>query len=494
MLSIRKIYKAVAIPQIIYGASLWWPYLGPKRGGKKLEILQAIQTKAMRIISGAFKATSVPALHIETFLLPMKHLLNQSVIQNTLRLVITPAYQEILKAKEPPPLNRRERRGRKDKYKSPLKALTEVLENDYTKINEIETFRPFITSPSWQPPNVYIEDRKRAAETANELEEQGAITIYTDGSGINNKIGAAAVSKRLGNINRYVGSKEWYTVYSGEVYALHLAMGRIIPNFSLVREKGDIHIFIDNQATIQRIKEPGICSAQATIADIIEMIDTLREFQINVILHWIPAHKGHTGNELADQAAKQATGWRKRRKKGKIIETDTNQLAEEIHHGPRLASAIKSQIKEKAYSIWEKEWKEEKRGEDLRGLQQTPSGAVLKIHRGIKRAISTLIMQMRTEKIGLRSFLYNRWVPGVEDDECPCGWGKQTAYHILLICRNHSKLRSETWSRERRKARLGEIPYREMLTNHARTAVCFMRSTGLLEQFKALNEDQNEWI
>jgi len=46
------------------------------------------------------------------------------------------------------------------------------LENDYEKINEIETFRPFIASPSWQPPNVYIEDRKKAAETANELEER----------------------------------------------------------------------------------------------------------------------------------------------------------------------------------------------------------------------------------------------------------------------------------------------------------------------------------
>ena len=45
--------------------------------------------------------------------------------------------------------------------------------------------------------------------------------------------------------------------------------------------------------------------------------------------HWIPAHQEIEENELVDSAAKQATGWRKKRKKnGKI---------EERHDGKKAA-------------------------------------------------------------------------------------------------------------------------------------------------------------
>lgn len=42
-------------------------------------------------------------------------------------------------------------------------------------------------------------------------------------------------------------------------------------------------------------------------------------------LHLVPAHKEIMGNELADMAAKEATGWRKLKKRNdKLCEIDTN--------------------------------------------------------------------------------------------------------------------------------------------------------------------------
>lgn len=37
------------------------------------------------------------------------------------------------------------------------------------------------------------------------------------------------------------------------------------------------------------------------------------------------------------------------------------------------------------------------------------------LHHKVKRAKPSLITQMRTLKIDLKAFLYNRWVPGIEE-------------------------------------------------------------------------------
>jgi hypothetical protein len=48
---------------------------------------------------------------------------------------------------------------------------------------------------------------------------------------------------------------------------------------------------------------------------------------------------------------------------------------------------------------------------------------------------------IRTERIGLRSYLASRKVPGYESPECLCGFAKQTVKHILVHCPMFSELR-----------------------------------------------------
>jgi hypothetical protein len=53
---------------------------------------------------------------------------------------------------------------------------------------------------------------------------------------------------------------------------------------------------------------------------------------------------------------------------------------------------------------------------------------------------------MRTEKIGLRDFLYQRGVPEIIDPHCVCGEGRQTVMHVLMRCRRFQDLRRQELS------------------------------------------------
>ncbi|KAL0783733.1 hypothetical protein CaCOL14_001639 [Colletotrichum acutatum] len=45
---------------------------------------------------------------------------------------------------------------------------------------------------------------------------------------------------------------------------------------------------------------------------------------------------------------------------------------------------------------------------------------------------SSMLTQLRTEKIGLQDFLFNRHVPDIADPRCVCGEGRQTATSVAV--------------------------------------------------------------
>jgi hypothetical protein len=57
-----------------------------------------------------------------------------------------------------------------------------------------------------------------------------------------------------------------------------------------------------------------------------------------------------------------------------------------------------------------------------------------------------MLILMRTEKIGLRDFLYQRRVPEITDPHCVCGEGRQTVMHVLMRCRRFQDLRRQELS------------------------------------------------
>ncbi len=120
---------------------------------------------------------------------------------------------------------------------------------------------PFITPPLVEPPKIYIEQDKIQAKTSHErlLQTLGidSAGYYKDGSGINQKVGAAAVQLGQGfsNISVFLGSNIYYTVYTSKVsrilVVIHMALA--IPLTSQVKR---ILIFTDNESVFRSIHKP----------------------------------------------------------------------------------------------------------------------------------------------------------------------------------------------------------------------------------------------
>jgi hypothetical protein len=77
-------------------------------------------------------------------------------------------------------------------------------------------------------------------------------------------------------------------------------------------------------------------------------------------------------------------------------------------------------------------------------LVKVPPGTdVLKLHKGLRKAESSLAIQLRTGTNGLHAFLFQARVPSVSSLLCSCGRERQTAKHILIFCRRHAGARHE---------------------------------------------------
>ena len=74
----RQIYTAVVRPAISCGASVWKNPLGVK-AGKLMPLLRTVQNGCLRTVAGAYKATPIRSLEVETYILPVDIYLNSRV-------------------------------------------------------------------------------------------------------------------------------------------------------------------------------------------------------------------------------------------------------------------------------------------------------------------------------------------------------------------------------------------------------------------------------
>ena len=165
------------------------------------------------------------------------------------------------------------------------------------------------------------------------------VNAYTDGSKIKEQTGAGMVAyKGRGEILR-----EWYrlpdgcTVFQAEV----AAVASMADALSEVQDGSVkyVKIFIDSQAAISAIGNPLVKSKIVERA--VDSLNRLAETAISVTLVWIPAHKGHDGNEVADELAKKGAA-----------ESDTRRC---LDVGQPMAT-LKANIRGQIYKEWLKEW------------------------------------------------------------------------------------------------------------------------------------------
>ena len=209
-------------------------------------------------------------------------------------------------------------------------------------------------------------------------------------------------------------------------------------------------------------------TGQSIMRKIINQIELLQHQKISIELHWIPAHKTLEGNEAADRAAKSATRWPlKHKRNGRTIELDTGITAAKANNVPVQKAPVHTTLARLAASDWATNWSQDNHGKELRNIAPRPPRAILKLHTKLSKGLSSLLIQMRTGKIGLRKYLHSRKVPDVDNPMCQCGLAPQSVTHILIHCRKFHQLRREMWEEEEKNHAWRSILLKRCCATHA---------------------------
>jgi ribonuclease HI len=337
-----------------------------------------------------------------------------------------------------------------------------------------ENRKAFVREPWRAPPEVFIDNRETAVQRHKEITTLASrpLVIYTDGSGYEGRIGAAMIVD-LDDQHRLsqMGTDDMSTVYAAELRAIEMAL-------DYVRNTQEINngvvIFADSQAALKALRRPRMPSGQIYLSGCLDALRWLTDRGIAVEFRWIPAHQGVPGNETVDRHAKDAA--------------QADFCSQNIDNRYiRLAAATKRRFRQEMLIAWEAAWASERVGAATRRLIEAPTTKVLQYWSGLRKATSSIMLQLRTGKISLASYLQK--INRRESARCACDLGNQTIGHVLLQC----PLLSD--QREMLRHELAEVGV-SMAVGHdellrqkvAAPAVAkFMIDSELLEQFQAVD-------
>ena len=437
---LRLVYNACIAPIALYAAPVW--YQPRVRGNaaahdRQVRGLSAVQRRACKAISGGFRLVSGDAYNAELHLLPMSQRIQRLRLQSLARIATTPAYAEILNQRV---------YHRNPLLQTPLQRAEEELQLIMNMdMDRLEMRHPFGAPPWWEAPQISIEGSAFAAVTVhniNEISRPATRRIYTDGSGINGSIGCAAVSLEPPYCEKvYMGTEAESSVALAELAGIALALR--LANTVDEYYGYDIEIYTDNQSALKTLRSPRQASGQYLVRQIVGALDS---WQVkypgrSVQLHWIPAHVGVPGNEAADYAAKEATGWSEHG-------PGHGERAPTLDHlGPTVTrSAVERWIRGRTRDGWAQEWEKSSHGAALRQWLPRLDRKSLQLYDSLTKAESTVLVQLRTGKIGFQAYLA---AIGVSDSAlCHCGRSPQTIKHILMECQEYDALGIRTWTGE----------------------------------------------
>ena len=252
-------------------------------------------------------------------------------------------------------------------------------------------------------------------------------TIYTDGSGITNKIGAAIHNATINKAyHQHLGKDTKYNVFSTKVTALVMIAEK------LQEEQNTIcHIYTDSQAAIKAINNPRRQSGQAIIKGFLDYTDNIAKTnpQQKINITWIPGHSEIEGNEHADTEAKKAAR--------------NPQISQPIKYKPLKSSRIQY-IQLAAKEQWAKLWNEHTPTSKALRRYSRHKGFIVgpKLYNSLpNRHTTATIVQLRTGHCRLNKYLHG--IGARNSPYCECGYGKETVEHYLLECNKYKKQRRQ---------------------------------------------------
>jgi ribonuclease HI len=441
--SVARLWDAIAVPRIYYGAELFLtPHTSKKgsRGGRVREISQhtitklaSIQRRAAILITGGMYSSSGDSLVFHAGLQPTRFLI-QSIRHRAATRLGTLPEQHPLHLIVKRILNER----RTQTFRSPIHDLI----SDF-KIQQrnMETIRTIRYSPHWEfQAECRIVGAKKAME--EEKEDTAELKIFSDGSGMDGMVGASAVLFKGGSERRSrrfkLGKDTLHEVYDGEGVGLLCAfnLARIESSFSRTSLRS-LSIYVDNEAAIRALELRKPAPSHYIWDAIQQEFDALRVEQpgVKVVVRWIPAHKDVLGNERADQEAKRATS-------GDVERPDHTFPSLLQHSLPHNRNSLRKIFKQQQTRKYELEWSTSPRYKRLAAIDTSLSPRPYqKLVADLPKIHTTILFQLRTGYIILNDYLHR--ISKADSPDCDRCTHRETVIHYILHCPRYTRHRRQ---------------------------------------------------
>ena len=241
--------------------------------------------------------------------------------------------------------------------------------------------------------------------------------VYTDGSRINDQTGLG-IAVYKGNreiLTESARLPDYATVFQAEVAAIALAAKNLTSPKAPQNIKF-VKIFVDSQAALLAIDNPTIKSK--VVADAVEALNQLSQVASKVTLVWIPAHKGHKGNERADELAKSGA--------------DRTPITDKVHIG-KPAAVVKKEIRDGVFRDWSKEWLQYDGAQHSKLFYFSPNPAKAKYVYKLARLELGRFIRIITGHSNLNYF--QNKLGYSESENCRlCHEGQETFSHFVREC------------------------------------------------------------
>ncbi|XP_052741604.1 uncharacterized protein LOC128198763 [Bicyclus anynana] len=377
----RTIYVAVIEPIVLYAGSVWYPATELQM---IRDLLNGLQRGYAQKICKAYRTVSLTSALVLSGLLPL-----DIRVQEAAQLYLA-------------------KKGKSKDFLPPGR--------------EMEQWVHYLDQPH---PSTLTETNYEILETLDEEtinshHVTGPI-IYTDGSKIDGKVGAALTWWENGAETKFQQFKldPACTVFQAELYALHKAV--------LLAKRSDapqVNIMSDSRSSLELLENPKTKHQIARIIkdNIIKIVKANRKLR----LFWIRAHIGTPGNERADELAK-------------IAAANTNTSP---HYTKIPLSYVKRKIREESVRKWQDRYLTSETGQITKIFFPDVGMAYALVR---KIGVNYLLCQAFTGHGGFAQYLCRfklKDSPGCECDNDI----EETIEHVILDCPRFgaARMRAET--------------------------------------------------